>query len=188
MVRSGQLRLIDFHIFVTMRPMQNTVRSRSFLVLLLLILTAGVVFLLAACGQAPPASDADSAEAPQTGAAETEPEPVEPPEPETYTVRGEIVDLPDPDDPTSGFFVYHEAIDDFRHLDGRVTGMSSMTMPFPVADDVDLGGLQRGDKVEFDLYVDWAGDPAYRVTRVEEIDRDTILEFRGARPPGDSES
>lgn len=165
--------------------MQKTVRSRSLVALLLLLLTAGVIFVLGACaGDTPPASDTEA-----DAQADAEPEePAPPPEPETYTVRGEIVDLPDPEDPTSGFFVYHEAIDTFRGMDGKVVGMSSMTMPFAIDEDLDLEGLQRGDKVEFDLHVDWDGDPATLVTRVEKLPPDTILEFRGAQPPGDDES
>lgn len=191
MVRFGPGLPFDFHIIRTVRPMQNTVRSRSLLALLLLLLTAGLMFVLGACAGEDP-SDAASVAEPtaDTGDAEpgeSEPEAPAPTEPETYTVRGEIVDLPDPEDPTSGFFVYHEAIDEFRGIDGEVTGMSSMTMPFPVADDVDLEGLGRGDRVEFDLYVDWEGDPATLVTRVEKLPDDTILEFRGAQPPGQDE-
>lgn len=170
--------------------MQKTVRSRSLVALLLLLLTAGVIFVLGACaGETPPASETETDAQAQAQAEDAEPEePTPPPEPETYTVRGEIVDLPDPEDPTSGFFVYHEAIDTFRGMDGKVVGMSSMTMPFAVDEDLDLEGLQRGDKVEFDLHVDWEGDPATLVTRVEKLPPDTTLEFRGAQPPGDDGS
>lgn len=167
--------------------MQKTVRSRSLVALLLLLLTAGVIFVLGACaGETPPASETE-ADAQAQAQAESE-GPAPPPEPETYTVRGEIVDLPDPEDPTSGFFVYHEAIDTFRGMDGKVVGMSSMTMPFAVDEELDLSGLERGDKVEFDLHVDWDGDPATLVTRVEKLPPDTVLEFRGAQPPGDDGS
>lgn len=163
--------------------MQKTVRSRSLVALLLLLLTAGLVFVLGACADGEPPADESPAASAESEPEEAEPEVSEAVEAETYTVRGEIVDLPDPEDPTSGFFVYHEAIDEFRGIDGEVVGMSSMTMPFPLADDVDLEGLGRGDKVEFDLYVDWDGDPATLVTRVEKLPADTILEFRGAEPP-----
>ncbi len=183
MVRFGPGLPLNFHIVRTVRLMQKTVRSRSLVALLLLLLTAGLVFVLGACADGEPTADEAPAAA-ETEPEEAEPEVSEPVVPETYTVRGEIVELPDPEDPTSGFFVYHEAIDEFRGIDGEVVGMSSMTMPFPVADGVDLEGLGRGDIVEFDLQVDWEGDPATLVTRVEELPQDTILEFRGARPPG----
>lgn len=174
--------------------MQNIVRSRSIVALVLLLLTAGLLFVLSACAPAENESSSNvetqdeaanrGAGEPEAAASDDEVEPAEPPGPKTYTVRGEIVDLPDPEDPTSAFYVYHEAIDDFRGIDGQISGMSSMAMPFPVDENLDLSDLTRGDKVEFDLYVDWDGDPATLVTRVEKLDPDTILEFRGSRPPG----
>jgi Cu/Ag efflux protein CusF len=101
----------------------------------------------------------------------------------TYTLRGRVVELPDPADPTTGLYIHHEPIDDFVNMDGEVDGMDSMTMPFAAGDGVSLGSLNAEDKVEFDLTVDWEGDPMMEVTRIERIDPGTQLEFRKARPP-----
>jgi hypothetical protein len=97
-------------------------------------------------------------------------------------VRGLVTQLPDPEDPTTGFFVHHEAIPDFRHLDGQVSGMDSMTMPFPVAEEVSLEGVTVGDKVEFELTVDWEADPVTEVTAVRRLDSATELRLGGGPP------
>lgn len=145
---------------------------RPFVILPLRALAAGAFLTLAACGGA-------------------EPEPVEEAEPtavatggtEVYTVRAEVVELPDPNDPTTGFYLHHEPIHEFRNMDGEVDGMDSMTMPFAVGDEVSLDGISEGDKVEFDLAVDWEGDPMMEIVRVEVIPTDTQLAFGKAEPP-----
>lgn len=102
-----------------------------------------------------------------------------------YTVRGLVRDLPNPQRPGSEFSVHHEAIDDFVGIRGEVVGMSSMTMPFPVADGIDLDGVAVGDPVEITMEIDWDGDPPVLVTAVRELPAGTPLEFRKARPPTD---
>lgn len=103
----------------------------------------------------------------------------------SYTVRGEIVQLPDPDNPMAEFQVRHEAIDDFVNRQGEVVGMNAMTMGFPaLASDVSLDDLTIGGKVEMTFTVDWTNDPAMVVRRIETLDPDTPLEFREARPDG----
>ncbi len=100
-----------------------------------------------------------------------------------YEVRGEVRSVPDPGDPLSNLVIRHEAIDGFVGMDGAVVGMDSMSMPFPVAEGVSLEGLEAGDAVGFTLEVDWDGDPAYQVTRLEELPAGTEIEYRKARPP-----
>src|SRR5690606_37840388 len=56
----------------------------------------------------------------------------------TYEVRGEVERLPDPNDAGTDFIVHHEAIDDFVNQHGEVSGMHSMSMPFILAEGVDL--------------------------------------------------
>ena len=102
-----------------------------------------------------------------------------------YETRGVVVRLPDPADPLTDLVIRHEAIDDFRGIDGEVVGMHSMSMAFPVADGVDLAGVEPGAKVAFTLEVEWEGEPPYRVTRIEALPADTELEFRQASPPGE---
>lgn len=99
----------------------------------------------------------------------------------TYQVRGEIAALPMADDPSTELTIRHEAIDDFTDIDGDVVGMSSMTMPFPLAAGVSLAGLAVGDRVAFTLEIEWQGNPPYRITRIDKLPPDTALEFRAAR-------
>lgn len=104
----------------------------------------------------------------------------------TYEVRGVVVSMPDPGDELSNLAIRHEAIDDFRSIDGEVVGMDSMTMPFPVADGVDLAPFAPGDQVAFTFEVEWEGEPPYRVTRIEELPPGAPdLAFRKASPPGE---
>jgi hypothetical protein len=105
-----------------------------------------------------------------------------------YEVRGQVSSVPDPGDPLSNLVIRHEAIDGFVGMDGEVVGMDSMSMPFPVAEDLDLAGLEAGDKVSFTFEVDWDGDPAYQVTRIEELPAETEIEYRKARPPAAAEA
>ncbi|MEM9293066.1 MAG: copper-binding protein [Acidobacteriota bacterium] len=101
-----------------------------------------------------------------------------------YEVRGEVRQVPDEENPASELMIHHEAIDDFVNWQGEVSGMDSMTMPFPVSDDEQLEGIEIGDKVQIQLEVDWDSDTPMRVVEVEEIAAGTSLEFRTARPPG----
>ncbi|HKH46290.1 MAG TPA: hypothetical protein VKM72_16640, partial [Thermoanaerobaculia bacterium] len=47
----------------------------------------------------------------------------------TYTVRARVQQLPSQG---SGLYLEHEAIDNYVARSGKVEGMDSMTMPFPV--------------------------------------------------------
>lgn len=102
---------------------------------------------------------------------------------QVYEVRGQVTALPDPSDPLSNLRLRHEAVADFVGMDGEVVGMESMNMPFPVAEGLSLEGLEVGDPVTFTLEVDWDGDPAYRVTRIERLPEGTELDWGAARPP-----
>jgi hypothetical protein len=150
--------------------------SRALPPLLPLLLAAGALALLSGCSD-------HGTPSPQAGESSAEAAPAAPTDTaDVYEVRGQLVELPDPEDPLSSFIVHHEAIDDFRNMEGEIQGMDSMTMPFPLADDVSLEGVSVGDRVVMDLVVDWEADPVIQVTRVEKLDADTELDFRGARP------
>jgi len=99
-----------------------------------------------------------------------------------YVVRGEVVGLPDPAHPTVGFYVRHEAIDDFKGAEGTIVGMDAMTMQFPPADPSLLEGVAVGDKVELTYRVDWHGDPMQIFTELRKLPPETELEFRSAEP------
>ena len=96
-----------------------------------------------------------------------------------YTLRAQVVKPPD----ASGLYLYHEAVDDWVGRDGKVTGMDTMAMPFPVAPGVALEGIQANDKVEVKLHVDWSSDRPAEITGVRELPPDTQLVFRAAKPP-----
>lgn len=99
-----------------------------------------------------------------------------------YTLRGEVVKLPAGDNLLT---LHHEAIDGFCDQDGRVAGMDSMTMPFPLARDVPLAGLGVGDRVAVTLRVDWTADPGVQITALTRLPAAAPpLVFRAARPAG----
>lgn len=100
-----------------------------------------------------------------------------------YTVRGEVRQLPDPAQPGSGLYILHEAIPDFTNREGQVVGMESMTMPFPVAEEVSLEGLQRGDPVELELRVHWEASPEVQVTELRELPAGTRLDLEPPPQP-----
>jgi hypothetical protein len=100
-----------------------------------------------------------------------------------YSVRAQVVQTPDPANHAAGLYLYHEAIDEWMSRDGKVDGMDPMAMPFPVAKEVSLLGLQANDKVEVTLNVDWTADTPVEITRVRELPPDTELVFRAAKPP-----
>ena len=124
-----------------------------------LILACAVIILAAATGCGPKAGT-------ETGGHD-------------YTVRGQVTRPPD----ASGLHIYHEAIDDFVGRSGKVEGMDTMLMPFPVAQGVPLEGIQANDKVEVKLHVDWASENPVEIREIRELPPGTKLEFRAAKPP-----
>ena len=103
----------------------------------------------------------------------------------TYTVRGQVTQLPDPANPGTGLYLNHEAIDQFMGRDGEVVGMDPMTMPFQVDEKVPLQDIQVGDVIEFDLRVDWGATPPdseAEIVRIRELPPGTKLQFRAAQP------
>jgi len=102
-----------------------------------------------------------------------------------YQVRGEVESLPDADRPMDWIALRHEAIPDFIGLTGDPDPMPAMTMRFPVADGVDVSSVSAGDKVAFDLEIDWgSGDPA-RVLAITLLPAETELDFGGGGSGGD---
>jgi len=118
------------------------------------VVVAIVAVLLGACG---PGTEGDS--------------PAD--EARTYTVRGAVRG-------TEGeLTLQHEAIPDFVGPGGEVEPMHAMTMSFPVAPEVELGGLAPGDPVEIRLRVDWSASPPTLVTAVEALPEATELDLAG---------
>ena len=55
--------------------------------------------------------------------------------------------------------------------------MDSMTMPFRLEPGVSLVGLEAGEKVRFELGVDWEADVPVRITDLEELAPEVELVF-----------
>ena len=98
----------------------------------------------------------------------------------SYTIRGEVVSLPEKGKPNTELMVKHQAIDDFKNKDGKVVGMSAMTMEFPPERGVDVTILAVGDKVELEFSVWWSQSPPWLATKINKLPADTKLEFRKA--------
>lgn len=101
---------------------------------------------------------------------------------ERIPVRASVTQLPGDD---NLLYLHHEAIHAFRDQDGKVVGMDSMTMPFPVAKGLSLDGIRTGDKVTATLEVDWKAVPGVQVVAIEKLPADAPpLVFGEAKPPG----
>lgn len=104
------------------------------------------------------------------------------PGPRRYTVRAEVVKLPEAGGPRQ-VSLRHEAIDDFANAEGAVVGMNAMVMPFDLAPELSLDGVAVGDKVEVTFAVDWSR-PSMQVERLARLPPDTALTFGKARAAG----
>ncbi len=106
-------------------------------------------------------------------------EPVEQwPPVKVYTVRGEVDSLPEPDRPRARIGIRHEAIPDFIGILGEPEPMKAMTMQFGLGEGVDPSALEIGDKIEFELEVDWSADDRARVIAFDVLPPDTELVFK----------
>ncbi len=104
---------------------------------------------------------------------------------DTYEdILGIVATLPEAGKPGSEFKIHHEHIPEFKTKEGGVfvtadgvPGMKSMVMSFPLGEEITLEGLEVGDKVRFSFDVNWGGTPPWVVTKVEEIDPGTEIDF-----------
>lgn len=96
-----------------------------------------------------------------------------------YTVRGLVIEVQDTDPAEDRLRIRHEAIPDFKGMDGKAWegGMESMTMVFAVAEGVSLDGIAAGDKVEFVLVMDWDKKPTQWITEIAKLPDETELSF-----------
>lgn len=106
---------------------------------------------------------------------------------DVYRVRAIVRQLPVADQPGSELHLQHEEIPSFRNVAGERVGMNSMTMPFPVADDVDMSSVEIGDRIEVDLKVDWDGSPPVEILSIDELSPGTVLDFEDDLPAGSQE-
>jgi Cu/Ag efflux protein CusF len=140
-------------------------------------LLAALALSLGACEQKPaPAPAGSSTATPPPATTSSTAAPAEPDA--VYVVRGRVVSLPDPSNPSAEFRVHHEPIPDFKAPDGRVVGMNEMEMPFPVSDPTLLEGIAVGDAVEL-TFADWYKPMrTYKVTKVVKLPADTELNLK----------
>jgi len=101
-----------------------------------------------------------------------------------YPLRGRIVSLPDPTDPTSELKIQHEAIDDFKMSDGELAPMRQMTMAFSAGADDSLAGAAVGDVISFVFEMQWTPSREMRAVEVEKLPAGTVLNFEGAGDAG----
>ncbi len=106
----------------------------------------------------------------------------------TYTVRGQVTQLPDPSNPGTGLYLNHEAIDDFVSRDGEMVGMDPMTMSFLVDEEASLEGIAVGDVVEVKLHVDWGAETEAAIVGIRELPPGTKLVYRAAQPKNEQKN
>ena len=94
-----------------------------------------------------------------------------------YTVRGLVIEIQDAGQAEARLRIQHEAIPDFKGMDGKAWegGMESMTMIFAVAEGVSLDGISAGDKLEFVLVMDWEKKPTQWITEIVKLPAETQL-------------
>ena len=103
----------------------------------------------------------------------------------TYDTRGEITALPTADQPTSSLLIRHEAIPEFVDESGETVGMNTMTMPFPIAESINLGEFAVGDKVAvtFEVFTE-SGIRGYAASELTKLPADTELDYSELEMPG----
>lgn len=103
-------------------------------------------------------------------------EPAASPHTRVYTVRGQVLQVPTAGRPGAEFFIRHEAIPDFIDEKGDTVGMESMAMPFTPAAGLSLDSIRPGDKIRFELSVDWPGN-RIEVSRISRLPAAARLDF-----------
>jgi len=131
--------------------------------------SAALLSLLVACTAQEP-SDSEPSESAVTSEEDTSSARV-------YTVQGIVRGIPTAERPGSQLSIRHQAIPDFVDFSGKETGMESMTMPFPTADDLSLEGIAPGNAVEFELAVDWDADQPVQITKMVKLPEGTEVSF-----------
>ena len=104
------------------------------------------------------------------------------PDAAVYQSRGVVRRLPAEGAANPEIWLRHEAIPDFVDIEGNTVGMESMTMPFRLDPSVSLVGIETGEKVAFELAVDWDADLPVRITDLEELAPELSLDFESEAP------
>ena len=99
-----------------------------------------------------------------------------------YTTRGIVQQVPSENNSTRSFRVKHEPIDRYKK-DGKIVGMNTMIMPFPLAEGVTVADIEPGDKVRIRFEVRTDDYVTLKATKVTKLPDDTDLTFGKAQPP-----
>lgn len=102
------------------------------------------------------------------------------PPPATYEVRGLVRTIKEQSIGSTQLSIHHEAMPDFVGIKGQVEGMKSMTMPFTVAESVDLDGITPGTKILFQLTVDWSAPEPALITAIEVLPPESTLQLESS--------
>jgi len=97
--------------------------------------------------------------------------------PRSYEMRGMVRRISEPGVEERQIWIHHEAIADFVDIRGDSAPMDAMTMPFHLAESVDLKDIDPGDKVSFRLDVDWSASVPARIGHLEVLPVETPLSF-----------
>ena len=95
--------------------------------------------------------------------------------------------ISEPDVEERQIWIHHEAVDDFVDIRGNTVPMDAMTMPFHIAESVDLTQVAPGDRVSFRLDVDWSASVPARIGFLEVLPGETRLSFEGSDTPESAE-
>ncbi|MBL4590866.1 MAG: copper-binding protein [Phycisphaerales bacterium] len=105
---------------------------------------------------------------------------------DTYAdILGVITAMPVDGVPSSQLKIRHEHIPNFQKKSGEialhpktgVSGMRSMDMEFPPADGLSLDGFAVDNKIKFTFVINWGGERAWEVTKIEKLDASTEIDF-----------
>ncbi|GAB4397050.1 MAG: hypothetical protein OHK0053_12620 [Microscillaceae bacterium] len=119
--------------------------------------------LLAACGGGEKAQTADSTATDTATEASNEEAPEEAPQEEVFSVKGQVVSLPEAG--KKDLTVDHEEIPDF---------MKAMRMSLTLADSTEAKDLAVGDKISFEMV---KGESGFLMRKIEKLPADTELEL-----------
>jgi len=94
--------------------------------------------------------------------------------PEHYATRG-LVRAREGSGAELRLAIHHEALATFRDREGQRAPMSSMTMLFGLAKELERAAPEAGTKLAFEFEVRWDERPTLQITRLRELPSETEL-------------
>jgi len=97
----------------------------------------------------------------------------------TYTVQGVVKMLPPAAQPGNDktIVVLHQAVPRFKDQEGKEVGMMAMPMPFTLAPNLDMAGIEVGSKVEFTFGIFWKAPTPTRILSIKKLPDETQIHF-----------